>query len=75
MGYARIGYCFFLTAAMAGLLYVLLLHPVSISADARPILEAVLGSLAPILMHVVQETFRVPASNPTQPAQPAKENP
>lgn len=67
---ARIGYVFFLTLLMGGLLYLLVLHPVTLSQDARAIIETVLGGLGAILMHVVNSVFHLP--NPTEPAQPAK---
>jgi hypothetical protein len=72
---ARIGFVYFLTALMGGLLYLLILHPVTLSQDARAIIETVLGGLTPILMHVITSTFpshsTVPPSGPTPPVEPA----
>jgi hypothetical protein len=71
---ARVAYCFFLTAVMGGLIYLLILHPVTLSQDARAIIEMVLGGLGTILMHVVTSVFHIPSPvNPTQPATPAQQ--
>ena len=56
---ARIGYVFFLTTGLLSVLAMLLFHPVALSADAKPILESVLGALTAILMSAIHSVFQV----------------
>ena len=66
---SKIGYVFFLTFGLLLVLGLLLFHPVALTADAKPILESVLGALTTILMSAIHSVFQIP-SNPT-PVNPA----
>lgn len=67
---AKILYAYFLTAAIVAIAFVLLLRPINLTAEAKSILEMLLGGLMTMLMGVVHVVFPSTA-NPTQPATPA----
>jgi hypothetical protein len=66
---AKVAYLFFLTGSIVAIVFVLLLQPITLSADAKAILEMLLGALTTILMAVVHFVF--PGINPTLPVTPA----
>lgn len=55
-----------------GIVTLLLLHPVTISADVKTIVESIVGQLLLLLAFVIHALFgKVDSPNPTQPATPA----
>lgn len=54
-----------LTLGILGLVAVMLLHPVTLSADAKAIVEGLIGQLVAVLVFVFHAIF-APHSNPTQ---------
>lgn len=52
-----------LTLGVLGLAILMLVHPISISPDAKAMIEGLIGQLVAVLVFVFHEIFR----NPTEP--------
>lgn len=58
-----------LTLGIFTLAGIMLLHPITISPDAKAMIEGLIGQLVAVLVFVAHAIF----SHPQQPADPAKE--